>query len=438
MSRQLLILLSICFHICISQNKSAKIIVDSKTKSPIDYVFVSSNDNKINLMSNTEGKLILLSDTKIKYFSFYKIGYNTQIVLMQDLIKTDTVFLVQKEIKLSEVTISANPLEAIVKDKRFYVDDYLVLPNNDFLIITTRISNNSKYFDVAYYKREKGITCSKKINNETNPFLFTDCFKNLHLVTDNYSRQLFFTSDSSFDFLPKYSKVKFDSTLKLCALKLDTQLLFKSFRPPQTIPGVYFNFTANSPFLTYIKVYKKNRRIFYSIVYNKEIREMLKSEISDSQALRASMDAADARRPSDQSYESAIDLFYKKVAKPIYAPVFLKNDTVVVFNFQEELIVFLTKTGNLLKEVKLNDKEISTYRDFEIIYDEFKQNFYFKTRGFDKTFLSMLNIYTGSLSRTIHLEKAFAKNIQIQNGKIYYLVKEKEWDDTCYLYEQKQ
>jgi hypothetical protein len=164
---------------------------------------------------------------------------------------------------------------------------------------------------------------------------------------------------------------------------------------------------------------------------------MYRSEIGDSKMIRESMDAAGQIRPSDQSYEAANDLFFQKIAKPIYAPMFLKNDTVVIFNFQEELIVFMTKGEVLLKEVKMNSKEISQYRDFEIVYDEPEQKFYYKTKGFDKAYLGLMNIYTGGIDRTINIEKIYAKNIQILNNRLYYLVKEKEWDDTCYLYEQK-
>ena len=124
------------------------------------------------------------------------------------------------------------------------------------------------------------------------------------------------------------------------------------------------------------------------------------------------------------------------IAKPIYAPLFLLKDTVVLFNFEEGAIVFLNKEGQFLKQVKLKDKEFSTFRDFEILFDPIKTKFYFKTKEFDRSVLSVIDIYSGSVKEKIHLEKLFAKNIQGLNDKLYYLVKEKEWDDTCYLYQQ--
>jgi hypothetical protein len=356
---------------------------------------------------------------------------------MEEITTADTIFMEVKAYKLTEVTVSANLLEPLIKDKKHYVDDYIVLPNSDFLVLISGIGEHVKFFEVAYFKKDHGITDRKRIYGESNYFLFTDCFKSVHVVTEKYSRQVYFSSDSTFDFLPKYTKAKFDSTLYLCSLKLDTSLIFRSNRPPKKLEGIFFDYKLNSPFLTFYKISKKRKKIFYVVAYNKRLMEMYRDEIGDSKMLQVSMDAAGARRPSDQSYEAATDLFFEKIAKPIYAPIFLKNDTIVIFNFQQELIIFMTKGDVLLKETKMNSKEISLYRDFEIIYDEPMQRFYFKTKGFDKAYLGLFNIYTGSIDKTIHLEKTFAKNIQILNNRLYYLVKEKEWDDTCYLYEQK-
>ena len=435
--RHLFILPLFITSFCFSQNKSGKIILDSQTKLPVDYVYVASNDNKITLISNAEGRLIILDNLKIKYFTFYKIGYDALQVSMEDINARDTIFMTARPFKLNEVTISAEPLQAIIKDKKHYVDDYVVLPNNDFLVLLSGIAEHVKFFEVAYYKKDYGITHSKRIYGESEYFLFTDCFKSIHVVTEKHSRQVFFSSDSTFDFLPKYTRAKFDSTLALCALKIDTSLIFKAYPPPKLIEGAFINSHANAPIFTYVKISRKRKNIFYLVAFNKQLREMYYSEIPDSKAIQTSIDDAGGRRPSNESYAAASDLFFQKVAKPIYAPIFLKNDTVVIFNFQEELIVFLNKDNVVLKEVKMNSKDISLYRDFEMIYDEPQQKFYFKTKGYDKAYLGLFDIYTGSFTKTIHLEKPFAKNIQILNNRIYYLVKEKEWDDTCYLFEQK-
>ncbi len=335
---------------CLAQKNITITILDSKTKLPVDFAFVNSDDRKLNLVSNKEGQLILNADPKIKYYVFYKIGYESQTISLSTLLQTDYVYLVSKSFNLAEVTITPKLFDTIIRDKRFYVDDYIVLPNYDFLIITSKKS--SKEFEIAYYKRYRGITCSKKIENETHSYLFNDCFKNLHLVTDNYLRQILFDSDSTFDFLPKFGKTKFDSTVALCALKVDTQLVMKSFRPPFKVNKQYSGYTLNSPFLSYLILSKHSGRNLYTAYYNKEIHDRIKTEASDIYRMEAYSVQGGSTPKSAEYLESTIALFYRAVAKPIYAPIFLKNNAVVIFNFKDNYINFIINTDHLLKKVK--------------------------------------------------------------------------------------
>ncbi len=345
----------------------------------------------------------------------------------------DTVFLVQKAVELNEVEITVKKLEEVVKDKRFYVDDYLVLPNFDFLIITYKI--NIKGFEVSYYKKDRGITCSKRIKDEFNEHLFKDCFNNFHLVTHACSRQFYFNTDSTFEFLPAYRKSKFDSTLSKVIVRIDSQFIYKNDNPSKTFTGTYFNTTSFSSFLTYTSLYNKHRSELYTVVYDKDIRTMIESEMADSKRNQAAVQAIDGKASSNQSREASSKFFLENIVGPIYAPMFKKNDTLIVLNFQEDIIVFLSRYGEVLKTVKIQD--FSKYRHFQAYYDEVKQLFYINvTENFDTHLVKRLNIYTGKFDRIIHLERPFPKNIQIIDNRMYYQVKEHEWDDTSYIYMQ--
>jgi hypothetical protein len=253
----------------------------------------------------------------------------------------------------------------------------------------------------------------------------TDCFKNVHLVTDKFARQLFFDSDSSFQFLPKYTRAVFDSTLGPCVLKLDTEVIMKHTLPPGIIELTTFDTKRSSPFLDYYKVSKHKKELFYPVRYNKRMQEMIDYAIRDSYL-----------EPNPYIRDNQLALFFNKVAGPLYAPVFLKNDTVILFNFQENKIVFLSRSGLLLGSVTIDKDQFSTMRDFEIVCDNGAQKFYVKLKEFDKCVIRQIDVYTGKSLRTVKIEKVFARNIQIVNNRIYYLVKEKEWDDTAYLYQQ--
>lgn len=408
-----------------AQKSMTKTIVDSRTRLPVDYVFIQSDDATIKQLSNKEGKFILLNDTRSKAFTFYKMGYLQQTIETEKLLLSDTLFMLEKPFELSEVVVRNNKTDAIVKDKKYYVDDYLALPNGDFILVTSRPNANG--FEVCYYNKAKGIRQAKKIKTETDGRFVTDCFKNIHLLTNSFSRQIFFDSDSSFEFLPGYKRNLFDSALAGCVLKIDTQVIMKHMMPPTTIRVRNFDIKQNSPFLSYYKVSKHMQLPFYNVLYNARMQEMIDHEISDWILLYGGIDDKAANN---------INLFFTKIAGPIYAPMFLKNDTVVLFNFQENTILLFNRSGTILKEVPLNKQQFLTIHDFEIICDQVTQTFYLKIKEDNKTFIKRINIYTGTTDKNIKVEKVFASNIQVINSRIYYLVKEKAWDDTQYLYQQ--
>lgn len=449
MSNKFSIIVILCFVrlIAFSQIFSTKIIVDYKTKQPLEYVNVYSEDKTNSQLSNKKGEFIIYSESTIKTYVFNKTGYTTKYISKSNVLKLDTVFLVEQPVQLNEVEITVKKLEEVVKDKRFYVDDYLVLPNFDFLILTYKI--NFKGFEVAYYKKDKGVTCSRKFTGEVNEHLFKDCFYNYHLVTNIGSRQFYFTSDSSFDFLPVVRKTLFDSTLSKVVLRIDSQFIYKSERPEITYKGTYFNTSYHSPFLTYVSLYHQKKVDLYTAVYSKEMREMINSEARDSKMREKHSEVIGTKLSRDgtssttirsevgssrQSNEASTSFFIETAAGPIYAPMFKKNDTLVVLDFQEDKIVFLTKEGTILKMIPIVG--MTKYHHFEAYFDEVKQRFYVTQTQNDVHVIKRLNVYTGIFDRTIPLERPFPKNIQIIDNRMYFQVKEHSWDDTSYIYLQ--
>ena len=443
------IIIGLLFFISISsiaQNVITKVVADAKTKFPLDFVNIYSENKKVNLLSTLKGKFTINSDLNIKAYIFNKTGYVTKKLTYDELLKLDTVFLYENPVELQEVDITAKKLEEVVKDKRFYVDDYLVLPNYDFLIITYKV--NIKGFEISYYKKDHGITCTKKIKTEYNQHLFKDCFSNYHLVTNACSRQIYFPTDSSFEFLNPVRKTYFDSTLSKIVLRIDSQFIYKSERPDITYKGTYFNTNYHSPFLTYVSLYHQKKTDLFTAVYSKEMREMIQSEARDSKMKEKHVEVIGTKRLGDGSYstasrevgssrqsiESSTSFFIETAAGPIYAPIYKKQDTIIVLNFQEDEIVFLSRYGTVLKTIPMIG--LSKYHHFEAYYDEIKQLFYVTQTQNDTHVIKRLNVYTGKFDRTIQLERPFPKNIQIVNNKMYYQVKEHEWDDTSYIYLQ--
>ncbi len=57
-------------------------------------------------------------------------------------------------------------------------------------------------------------------------------------------------------------------------------------------------------------------------------------------------------------------------------------------------------------------------------------------RDAERSYIHRIDIYAGKITNTVKLEKIFARNIQVVNNKLYYLVREKGWNGTQHLYQQ--
>jgi hypothetical protein len=429
-SRYLFLILWMCCKITLAQ-KNTKVVLDAASRLPVDYVYISTEDRKLSAVTNKDGRFVFISSSKVNNYTFFKLGYIKQTLSLATLQKTDTIFLKLKPNFLDEVTVNAKVMDTVVRDKRFYIDDYLVLSNNDFLILTSKINING--FELSFYNKEKGITHTKRVNKEKNPFLFTDIFNNIHLVTNDYSRQLLFNSDTSFDFLPKFTRKKFDSTLALTLLKLDSTILIKQELAKQKITVGRLDYDVPSPFLNIVQASKTSVRDFYTVLYNKDLLSMVQNETRDEKMVAKIYESYGVPQYGRGAFAAN---FYTNILIPIYVPLFLVNDTVVLFDFQEKEIVMLSKKGTLLKKVQMDKEAFNTMHHHEVLYDKGCKLFYFKTSDVNRSFLSRINIYEGTLSKKINLQKVFAQNLQVLNNRLYYLVKEHEWDDTRYLYQQ--
>lgn len=119
----LFLLLSIS---AISQNKANKIIVDSATKAPLEYVNIyNDTDSSI---SNSEGLFVFASNKKEINFSL--IGYSTLNTTFEELKNKDSIFMEPKTILLDEVIIS-NAESVIKKAHDHLSQNYLLTPYSE-------------------------------------------------------------------------------------------------------------------------------------------------------------------------------------------------------------------------------------------------------------------------------------------------------------------
>lgn len=405
-----------------------KVILDLVSKKQLDFVYITTNVKSINYISNELGQIRFQKVNEVNTYTFYKLGYANKKLTLKELLSKDTIYLERNNIDLPTVEILSKKIDTVVRNKRFYIDDYLILDNGDHLLITSKI--NIKGFEVLYYKKNKGITYTRKFIKETDPVFFKDCFKNFHLLTTESSRQIYLTSDSTFDFLPKYQRSYFDSSIANAMLVIDSSVIYRTPNKTQFIQSKNFALKINSIAINFYKLSKNQIVPFYQVQYNKALMNMIRNELKDSEMLYSN-------KTVTQSYiQNQLMFFEKVIAKPISAPIFKRNDTIVVFNMQENYIQLLNTSGDSLAAIPLKLEKLNKLKSIQILFDEFTNQFFVHHVVNDSPYIFKIDLLTGQLIKEIKLEKTFPKNIKLIGGKVYYIVKEKQWDDTSYLYSQ--
>jgi len=430
--RFLFVLCVVCNSSVFCQQKDSKIVLDSTTGLPVDYVYISSDDKKLVVLSNKSGRFVFVKPDGVSSVSFYKIGYKRRTLSVTELSRKDTIYLVPNLIPLPEISINsrARNVDTLYKNKRLYIDDYKIIDGTRCLLLTSFARTSCEVYLYDYVQRKQ---LDKLKIAETGDAIFKDCFGNFHLLTTHNSRQLIFTSDSTFEFLFKYEIARFDSSLRQCALRADSHVVLK-FSPPPVINKT--GHVQYPDFLAYlITSYHQKKELLYLATFNERLKEMLKAEIADHEMIVTTYKLIGAKPPSAESIWNSENLFFSRVASPVYAPIFLSNDTMIVFDFQKHVLIKLNKAGVIYKIIPL-DENARTSREFEVVADGSLNRFYIRLKKFDSSCLYPFNLYNGRIGGEIKLQKKFASNVQIYNGKIFYIAREKGWDDTSYLFSQ--
>lgn len=411
----------------VTAQKFSFVVVDKSNGVPLQNVVITIKPANAYLITNSEGRVEFSLSNASSVVELYKLGYIKQSLAAAFLKSNDTIALVQKLLVLDEVVVSDKIKKTAVKDKRFFISDFIVLPNNSYLLST--YSLNKKGFDLIYYKNDDRVLQKFSFKNDEFCGLFTDCVGGYQVVTEKKCYQAVINSDSTFYLMPAIRRGQFDTLIKPCALKTKQGFVFSVPGPTFVIPGEKFETKVPSQYLNYHYIENKSPRLLCSYGFNEANKEMMASDAS----MRAMGKMANE---SAQAIESKSSLFFEQGMAGVYAPIFQNGDTIIVFDFQQKKIDFMLKDGKPFRQVRVAEKWYSELYKFSVVKDEAYNKYYFVQKDNSTCTVTEINIYSFTQGKRTVLEHVFAKEIAIFGGKIYFIQKENGWDDTSYIYYQ--
>ncbi len=125
--------------------------------------------------------------------------------------------------------------------------------------------------------------------------------------------------------------------------------------------------------------------------------------------------------------------------EPLYAPLFIINDTICIFNHYANLLYHYTKQNKLIDSVTINYHHPNNWHDWkkQLFVDEIDTKVYAFYSKSQHHYIKQINYQTGKEILSYKLQHHSAEKIKIKNGYIYYVYRPFESTQEKFLYREK-
>jgi len=128
-------------------------------------------------------------------------------------------------------------------------------------------------------------------------------------------------------------------------------------------------------------------------------------------------------------------MFYE----PLYAPLFVINDTICIFNHHNDFLYHYNKQNKLIDSVKISYHHPKNWREWkrQLYVDEPENKVYAFFSKDGHHYLKQINHQTGKEVLTYKLQQHSAEKIKIKDGYVYYVYRPFGSTQERFLYREK-
>jgi len=407
------------FYICInsiitySQNNNVTIIgkVVDMNNIPITNVTVKYFNNNTGAITNNQGYFYLnVNDFPVK-IEVSRIGFKKKVVsISKDVYNSiDTFLLVKMEEKvypLEEVEIVNGKSNVIVSNNNnWFILDFKISRGKIIVLLKKNGKRKIKILDVDTWLSNK---IPIKVNGNE---LFEDCLNNIHILTNDSIYQIKIT-DTTINIYKAFSKTKFSNTLKICVGRINNKFIFKSVSKHNQ--AIKYWYIADKKKQIFYNVYDEDRFLFAQRFLDRK-NELIKkygvlNELGDITVTQ--LHIIRKIRQLEFGYQ-----FLGKI--PAYNPIFINNDTILIFDNVNKSIVFLDSSFSIVKKVPI----LYPTKNNNIIYqDKITGKFYTESNQLVKNEFYEIDLSTGKTSEAIKINNCiFPEKVVFYGNKIFYI-----------------
>ncbi len=304
---------------------------------------------------------------------------------------------------LPPVSIYGDKVVNIIKDRRLYVADYEFYDDNILLLAYKNKKITRPY--LIYMTFEGDTICSRMIKKAEE--LFTDGLDYTHIVIRNLCHQIEIDSNGIEFHYPTPKEEFFEISSSLDDATEEIVYLHQYYQKNQILAYFDFNRTDSS--------------------YN-EFRI-----ISDEQGITMAFDKDRwglfaPRNEHEARFEEMC------FTDPIFAPLFVLNDSIYIINFVESQIEHYNSDGEEIEIIPIDFNNHQHIKE-KIIIDEVSKKVYAFFKRSAITTLREIDLKTGQLTNSIQIPNyAFIENIKVRDDVVYFLYKQRINEEYKQLY----
>ena len=401
------------------------IVSDTLGKTLKDVAIYNSQQNLIGITDNF-GKTSI-SARYGDVITFSRVNYEQKYMTVSD--EYMLVFLKAKTNILPEAEIIENVPHLAYSNKQVWVSDYKVNDAGMYLIL----DNNSEH-SLIFLSHEQDTLAKAKIAKKFD-YLYEDAFGNIHLLSNDSAYQTYYDGEK-LNMLYPVDIQTFKRKLMPVQVITDSLLILQQYASMwQEIFYVSVNRNTKET-KTLIDCYGPTRewgRYYY--------RDMMKDGLIDRMEMEnpmfpniMEMLGVQSSSASEEPYaDNEVDELTRMnkyvdfdnsqraryVVNPIYCPIAFFDDTIYVFNFENDKLYKFTENGTWISSCDLTFHRNSW--DKKLIIDKALGKCYAQFSKDGHVTLKEIDLQTGTIKNTIELtHHVFPENIQIHKGTVYY------------------
>ncbi|MBU2020454.1 MAG: hypothetical protein KJ941_12470 [Bacteroidetes bacterium] len=406
-------------------------VISVVDRRPISSAVITiSDENSIKLIDRTDSNGVI----HFKNLGLGKFLLSIKHVDYQELVRdlifkkipSDTIQLFLRPIKiqnLAEVKIkAAGRPDTLYAKQEVQVDDFAILKNGDLLVVThTKFKKNDA--EVVLFNSE--IEQKVKIDAPVKG-MYRDFDGRIYLQNEDKAEII--RVEKNRIFLDSIDDTEFKQNVVPIVGRYKDLIYISDYQ-------------YHYPEVNYYK-FQKDDTLYYSIA---KIRDALMMEL-----YRSEYKWVDVRTKiwaKEKEIETGIDaeiwvganyftssLYYQ----PVYAPFFIKDREILIFNYYEDRMYRYNLNGELLESVYINHHYKPEKTGWKSLIQDQKTKEIFAVYSInEKSFLGKVNTDTGEVLEKTQLFFKGAKKIQVFDHHVFYIYRPFESIQTNYLYKER-